>query len=119
MDRHVMNGGQADLKAGLPGIGYRGQVSAPDIAIPAQILTAHGFAAQGIAHVLRGRDMIAALVGYLAAVVERGVQALVPVGLPGVDAIAALPGRHLEAGAVEEIELELGSDHINRVSAMS
>ncbi len=68
-------------------------------------------AAQVVAHVLGSRDVVAALVGHLIAIVTGGVQAVVPVRLPGVDAVAALSGSHLKTGAVEEIELELGSDH--------
>ena len=38
----------------------------------------------GVAHVLGSRDVVAALVGHLIAIVTGGVQAVVPVRLPGV-----------------------------------
>ena len=54
--------------------------------------------------------MVSALVRHFIAIVARRVQAVVPVRLSGVNAVAALSGRHLKAGAVKEVEFKFRPD---------
>ena len=68
-------------------------------------------AAQVISHILGRRHMIPAFVRHFIAVIARRIQAVIPVRLPGINAVAALSGRHFEAGTVEKIEFEFRSDH--------
>ena len=102
--RHVGHVGKLNLNLHLAGSAYLVVVV---LYADAPVLHHHAHtAAQIVSHVLGGRDMVAALVGDFIAVVARCVQAVIPVRLPGVDAVAALLGSDLKAGAVKEVEFE-------------